>query len=372
VLPLIILPLLGVAFYYPFGGGVTSDGNVNYRSTEELGFNEYWYEYEDMPDGGDIHYLFSSSPGTISWAISDQSFEQLPTTTRYGRFDESASVAGNEGYEYVMLFLRPGSKIWWNFTAAAPIEFFIANAENMIEWNNYGSPTFIRHETDVTSSNSSINIYTAQDYYVVWYNDGASPINVDFIVDYNESGVTDLTQADYYGIDVDYAQGTAQTTSEGRWYFIVFFDPMYSPEEYQDITFDVTFETGKDGNLSAWEGARGWLIFFGVVAAVLIIMAVINRRKQKEFKSTASDTGKSQTQSQTVVVQQPAAATVECPRCGSPMKSTDTYCNSCGEKREGRRVGNQTTTSRQEVCEYCGAKLLGNAKFCTSCGSRIK
>ena len=191
-------------------------------------------------------------------------------------------------------------------------------------------------------------------------------------MDYTETGVTDLTQADYYEIGVDDAEGTVQTTSEGDWYFIVYFDPMYSPEESQDITFDVTFETGKEGNLAAWEGARGWLIFFAVVAAVLIVMAVINRRKQKEFKTTASDIPQTQTQSQTVVVQQPSSSSIKCPRCNSSMKPTDIYCNVCGEKREGRRVGTQTSTDREGHCDYCGATLLGNAKFCTSCGSRIK
>ena len=101
-------------------------------------------------------------------------------------------------------------------------------------------------------------------------------------------------------------------------------------------------------------------------------MGVVNRRKQKEFKSTASDTPRAQTQSQTAAVQQPSSRSVECPRCHSPMKSTDIYCKACGEKVEGRRIGTDTTTSQGKVCEYCGATLLGNAKFCTSCGSRIK
>jgi hypothetical protein len=372
VLPLIILPLLGVAMYFPFSGGVSSDGSVNYRSTETLGFNEYWYEYENMQSGHDITFMFSSTPGVISWAISDQSFDELPTTTRNGQFLESVSVAGNEGYEYILLFLRPGSSITYNFNSSAGINFFIADTQDMITWNNYGSPIFYRHLVGATSGSGILNINVAQDYYVVWYNDGVSAVSVDYDINYTETGVTDLTAADDYGIATDYVSDTFTATSDGDWYFIVYFDPMHSPEESQDVSFDVTFELGKEGNLSAWAGARGWLVFFGIVAAVLIVMGVFNRRKQKEFKTTPSDTPKAQSQNQTVVVNQQPTASQNCPRCGSPMKLSDAYCVSCGEKIEGRRVGTQTITSRQNICEFCGANLRPGAKFCTNCGSNIQ
>ncbi|GAH06062.1 unnamed protein product, partial [marine sediment metagenome] len=41
-----MLPLFGVAMWFPFSNG-DANGDVNYRSTETLYFNEYWYEYED-------------------------------------------------------------------------------------------------------------------------------------------------------------------------------------------------------------------------------------------------------------------------------------------------------------------------------------
>jgi hypothetical protein len=372
VLPLIFLPLLGVAMYFPGSGGISAEGTVSYRSTKTLGFNEYWYESEDMDAGKDIKFLIDSTPGVISWGISSKSFNDLATIDRGGSFVESVSIDGNHGYEYIQLFLRPGSWITYNFTASSNIEFFIADEQDMNVWNNWGNPVFYRHLVDVTAGDGGFNVTSAHDYYVVWYNDEISSVNVNFDVDFWETDAVDMTDAEYYGIAVDHAEGTVTTTSEGRWYLIVYFDPMHSPEEYQEITFDVTFELGKEGNLLAWAEARPWLVFFGLVAAVLLIMAVFNRRKQKEFKTTASDTPKAQTQSQTVVVQQPAASTEQCPRCHSPMKSSDIYCKKCGEKREGRRVGAQTTTARHEVCEYCGANLIGNAKFCTSCGSRIK
>ena len=101
-----------------------------------------------------------------------------------------------------------------------------------------------------------------------------------------------------------------------------------------------------------------------------IVMGVINRRKQKDFKTTKSDTPRAQSQTQTVVSKQTAAYT--CPRCNSPMKATDIYCKVCGEKLEGRKGGNQTYTSRQNTCEFCGANLRPGAQFCTNCGSNIK
>ncbi|MBN2154805.1 MAG: zinc ribbon domain-containing protein [Candidatus Lokiarchaeota archaeon] len=374
VLPLILLPLFGVAMYFPFSGGISSDGTVTYRSTETLSFNEYWYEYEDMKTGNTITYSFQSSPGVISWAISDESFEELPTTTRNGQFLDRVIVPGNEGYEYILLFLRPGSRIDYEFNASDPIEFFIADTQDMITWNNYGTPVFYRHLVDVTSGTGILNINTAQDYYVVWYNDGSSAIDVDVNIEYLETGVPDLTAADKYGIATDFASGDFTVTSDGRWYFFVYFDPMHSPEETQEITFDVQFQIGKEGNLLAWERARPWLIFFGIVAGVVIIFAVFNRRKQKEFKTTKSDAPGISNESgrDAVEVKTDSRTTVPCPRCGSSMKSTDIYCQKCGEKREGRRAGTETITSRQEICEYCGAKLLLNAKFCTFCGSSIK
>ncbi|MHA1109942.1 MAG: hypothetical protein ACTSRE_02485 [Promethearchaeota archaeon] len=373
VLPLIILPLLGVAFYYPFGGGVGADGTVNYRSTVTLGFNEFSYEYEPIDAGSTITFSFLSNPDGIPWAIHDTPFEDLPITTRYGQFLENTTVSGNEGYEYILLFLRPGSSINYTFTATANIDFFIADTEDMISWNNWGSPVFLKHLYDVTVGTGDLDITTsmgAQDFYVVWYNDEATPIDVNFDVQFKDEDVPNLAAAYESGLTDD--SGTFDVPHDGDWYFFIYFDPMYSSNENIDITFDVTYELGAEGNLAAWGGARGWLIFFGVVAAVLIVMAVFNRRKQKEFKTTASDTPNAQTQSQTVVVQQSTATTPKCPRCHSPMKASDIYCNSCGEKREGRRVGEHTTTDRRGNCDYCGAKLLGNSKFCTSCGSRIE
>ena len=51
---LILLPLAGVAFAFPFSDADV-DGTVNYRSTETLYFNEFWYEYEYIKENNDDH-----------------------------------------------------------------------------------------------------------------------------------------------------------------------------------------------------------------------------------------------------------------------------------------------------------------------------
>jgi hypothetical protein len=52
---LILLPLLGVAMWFPFSSADTN-GYVTYRSTETIYYNEYWYEYENIKAGNDITY----------------------------------------------------------------------------------------------------------------------------------------------------------------------------------------------------------------------------------------------------------------------------------------------------------------------------
>jgi hypothetical protein len=378
VLPLIILPLFGIAFAYPFGGGISSDGTVNYRSTETLNFNEYWYEFEDVEAGSTIDYTIDASPGPIDFIIWDDVFDDIPITwVDTAPTIRNLAIESNE-FEYEWAFLKPGSTIHYNFTADDSIEFFIADTENIIKWNNYESAILYEHQASTTGAMGDFDVNSAGDYYVVWYNEAGPTVNVDIDIWYENVELIDFEEIDNelgsnaYANNTSYVDGSFTVPTTGKWYFFVFFNPFISPEETMDITFDVTFELGDQASVKAWIGARPWLVFFGMVAVVFIIAAVFNRRKQKEFKTTKSDAPKSQSQSQTVVVQQQAATTSKCPRCDSPMKASDIYCNTCGEKREGRRLGMNNTTEREGHCDYCGAILSGSAKFCTSCGSRIK
>ncbi|MHA1933192.1 MAG: hypothetical protein ACW96X_11660, partial [Promethearchaeota archaeon] len=67
---LILLPIAGVTFLFPFSDADTN-GYVNYRSTETLYFNEFWYEYEHIEAGNDITFSVDSSPSDITFAIWD-------------------------------------------------------------------------------------------------------------------------------------------------------------------------------------------------------------------------------------------------------------------------------------------------------------
>ncbi len=81
--------------WFPFSNS-DANGTVNYRSTETLYFNEYWYEHENMEAGNDITYFIDSTPSLISFAIWDRPFESLPTTTRVGSDSDQLSLINNE------------------------------------------------------------------------------------------------------------------------------------------------------------------------------------------------------------------------------------------------------------------------------------
>ena len=140
VLGLILLPLAGIALWFPFSNANT-EGTVNYRSTETLYFNEYWYEYENIKEGNDITYSIQSLSSLISFAIWDQPFEDLPTATKYGN-DTDQLVLPNDWYEYIQYYLKPESSITYNFNASSQIDFFIASGQDLYDWNLGSSPSF--------------------------------------------------------------------------------------------------------------------------------------------------------------------------------------------------------------------------------------
>lgn len=106
IFALILLPIFGVALLFPFSEADTN-GFVNYRSTETLYFNEFWYEYEYIEQGNDITYSIQSSPSLINFAISDSPFESLPTMT-LDISEVGPITLQSDEYQYVWMFLRPG------------------------------------------------------------------------------------------------------------------------------------------------------------------------------------------------------------------------------------------------------------------------
>jgi predicted amidophosphoribosyltransferase len=54
---------------------------------------------------------------------------------------------------------------------------------------------------------------------------------------------------------------------------------------------------------------------------------------------------------------EPAAATIPCPGCQSPIAADSRFCPRCGRQL--------ATTAR---CTRCQAELSAGARFCSSCG----
>ena len=371
VLGLILLPIFGIALWFPFSTADT-DGYVNYRSTETLYFNEYWYEYEFTELGNDITYSVQSSPSLISFAIWDQPFESLPTTTKVGSDSNQLSLP-NERYEYIGYFLKPGSSIHYNYNASGQIDFFIASGYDFYEWNQGGSPSFYVFRDNVDQGSGDYLVSEAMDYYLVWYNEGVSAVNVNFTIDYSAANVVDLTEADFYLEGVDsIPQNTFTVPNDGNWYFFVYFDPMLSPEETTTITFDVSYDTGVT-SADRWVSIQPILITIIVVAGIVIVAALIARSGQKKLKSKPS-----KPLSKAIPAKKPVKAakssTSKCMRCGSVVRKDAHFCPNCGGKIEGRSIGtpSKVTPANSKSCSLCGSKLSTSDKFCKWCGTEIE
>jgi len=151
VFSLILLPVLGVAIWFPFSSADNS-GYVTYRSTETIYFNEYWYEYGNIKADNEITYSIQSYSSNITFAIWDNSFENLPRTTKNGG-DANNIHLTNEEYQYYTIYLRPGSSLTYNFNASSSIDFFIADGSDMYEWNTGGSPVFYVDDSNTVTGN---------------------------------------------------------------------------------------------------------------------------------------------------------------------------------------------------------------------------
>jgi len=373
VLGLILLPLAGIALWFPFSNANT-DGTVNYRSTETLYFNEYWYEYENIKEGNDITYSVQSSPSLISFAIWDQPFEDLPPTNRSGN-DTDQLVLPNDWYEYMQYYLKPGSSISYNFNASSQIDFFIASGQDLYDWNLGGSPSFFVDSPNVLQGSGVYNVLSAMDYYLVWYNDGLPTVTVNFTIDYSASDVIDLSVADFYVEGVDtVSQDIFEVPNDGNWYFFVYFDPMLSPEESTTITFDVTYDTGIT-SVDRWIDIQPILIIIIVVVGVIIVAALLARRGQKKLKSkTSSKVAPAKAAPAKAAEKKPKKSTSTCIRCKSSIRSDANFCPNCGGKVEGRITGIPTkvTHAKAKSCSFCGSKLVVDDKFCKWCGTKVE
>ncbi|MFX1316443.1 MAG: zinc ribbon domain-containing protein [Promethearchaeota archaeon] len=384
VMALILLPAFGVAFLFPFSEADVN-GYVNYSSSQYLYPNEFWWESENIEAGNNITYSVESSIANINFAISDRSFGSLPLISLNHTEIGSATLVYNQ-YEYVWMYLRPGSVINFDFNASDQIDFFIADLDNLYEWYNYRSPTFEFSVNDINEDSDILTIDIAHYYYVVWYNDEISPVDVDFTVNFTITDVTEFRKADFYVNNTNFVSGTFNVPSSGSWYFFIYFEPMnFDPWDFgttfTEIEFDVSYDTGITA-IDRWIDISPILITIAVIVVALIIAAVVARKGQKKLKSKAPPKPSAPTEPSTTT--KPAVSTTpikeappsihKCIRCGAKHSPDAQFCPNCGGKIQGRQLGTPsiTTPATSKICSYCGSKILEKDKFCKWCGTKIE
>jgi len=162
---------MGVAFSFP-GSSYSDSGTINYRSTETLYFNEYWYEYEKVDAGTTMTFNIQSTPGVVSFAIADHPFDDFGLTTTIHGENYSITLQPNY-YEYYTIFLRSGSTVQYDFNSSSEVDFFIADIQEFNDWY-YSEPTSLYYESTSLNDSGEYSVGYTEDIYLVWYNSGNS------------------------------------------------------------------------------------------------------------------------------------------------------------------------------------------------------
>jgi flagellar basal body-associated protein FliL len=382
---LIILPFAGVALWFPFTEA-DDEGYVNYRSTETLYYDEFWYEYEYIESGNEITYEVHTSSSYITFAIWDQPFESLTVTNKPINEIKSIDLMGAPDYYefwYEWIYLKPGSSISWDFNATDQIDFYIMDYYDFDLFTRDISISFILSRENTDQNNGILPINQADDYFLVWYTDGVSPIDVDFNVNYNAANVIDFSDITD-GVDgiviesvIDIDQDSWPVPHSGNWYFFVYLDPINDPAYSTTITFDVTYDTGITYT-DRWLDISWILIIILIVVVILLIAALLARIGQKKLKLKAPTTPTPKVSPYKKITKEVGVEEVKIPanciRCGAPLKPTAKFCIQCGGKVEGRKIGDTSviTPTEAKTCSLCGSKLSGTEKFCKWCGTKIE
>ena len=370
---MILLPIVGLALAFPFSNSDVN-GFVNYRSTETLYFNEFWYEYEKIEVGNEITFSVQSSPSDITFAIWDLPFESLTTKTNEENLVNSTSLSNDE-YWYEQLFLRPGSSIEYEFNASSPIDFFISDGSDLSSWDQGGNPSFYVNKENINQDRGILSIFSAQDYYIVWHNnDDASSVNIDYSINYIAIDVIDFSNTfkSQEGVD-EIQQDTFSVPHSGKWYFFIYFNPMNSPDESTTITFDVSYDTGITAN-DRWFNIQWILIIVLIVIIVILLAGFMARKSQKELKlkaPTIPSTGTSPYKKSSIKTPEKLS---KCVRCNATLKPNVKFCSKCGGKVEGRIIATPslTTPAKSKTCSLCGSKLTEKEHFCKWCGTKVE
>jgi hypothetical protein len=408
---------MGVLIAYPFSSGDVH-GTVNYRSTETVYFNEYWYENEKVKENSQITYELQSNPNPVSFIITNHPMSQFPVKTVHIPIQGQFEIAENE-YFYYQQFLYYGSSIQFSYTANSSIDFLIVDGNNAGYWNE--NSYYKSYVEMIGPSNTGVALADAsKDYYLIFYNPTNTTINVTTNIDFNINNVPDFSKALVCIENVTNVPKTTVTVpTAGDWYFFVFFDPVFSSEYSTMITFDVTYETGIT-SADRWGEARTGLIVFAVILVGIIAIAAVARRQQKVKGNQPNQDGQPTPQADgipngsinsttpTVVPQQsnatsiptrtqsvspttttipsatqyraststitPTPATKICHACNATVPAQATFCHECGAKQEGRAFGKAPVQPKANLqfCYYCGGKIEPNQRFCAFCGAKTE
>ncbi len=368
----IFIPLIGALLLIPTGGG----NQVNYRSTETIYYNEYYYEHEQINAGRDITFSVQSSPSVITFAIWDHPFDQLPKTTVKGHYDEKFTLENNY-YEYYSIYLNQESSIKYQFTSSKPVDFFIADGDQLYDWNNGENPDFYYHVDNVNSGRGTYITEDSMDYYLVWYNGKSSESAISINVDYTAKDVLDFSVTNFHVEAVtSVPEQTFTVPNDGDWYFFIYFNPMKSPEESTDVTFDVTYETG----FSTQQWFNPVVIVLLIIVTVVVIGAVVVRKNQKKIlqekgsEPISTTSPYKTTQEKQETQKKEGVSELRCLRCGAKLPPNASFCTNCGGKIEGREIAKPdvSTPPDSPTCSYCGNKLDKGSQYCSYCGVKIR
>jgi len=373
-----------------------SGSSVNYRSTETLYYNEYWYEYEYVSKESQITFNIDSKPAKVSFFIYDKYFSSLPTKTENGSIQDQISlgpkVGETEHYEYEMLYLNIGSSVSCNFNASNPVDFFIADGTEFNSWYQGYTPTFYRTITNKSNGAVTYPITTTQDYYLVWTNPNTLTANINYSISYVATNVFDYSGCIFHQEAVNLIPETTVTVpTAGNWYFYVYFDPINSQEESTTVTFDVTYIPSSTAGSNLYTDSNLYYIVPVIVIVaiflVIIVFAVSRGRAKSRAQREVPVTPAVETPfvpPKPIVTQapvgrvtrtsQPEVPVNHCYSCGAEMHLGASFCSKCGRKQQGRQEGrpDRITPAQAKNCSLCGSTLEPGTKYCSYCGTPVE
>lgn len=381
-----ILVLVGV--FYSAGG--------YFGQSRTLGFNSDYTQSQDVQAGSMATFSFSTQNPAVplTVALSSVPLSSIPTITVSGSFSDTFGLSVNN-YIYESFFFNLGSTFNMTFTCSASVDFFIADATNFNNWDQYQPYSTYYENTSIQSVTAFVppvfasGVPQSQDYYLVWYNSGGpSSISVSLVINYTRTGVYDFSGTLYHQEAVDTLSQTTQTLpSTGTWYYIIYFDPWYSNEASTELTSNIvwvqtsTSPTGTAAPISPWI----YVVPIVIVAMFIVTCASVlsSRKKARQVAAqmprpaTAPAPGQAplEQEAPAVTPSPPSAASSStCIACGAPLDPGAAFCGVCGRKQAGRQFGKPpiVTPKAAEFCSLCGANIEPGNKFCRNCGTPIE